>query len=184
MTEHVTSFRYIEGYIPNHRNRSGQSATDPVTARLFIEKLAQKVRREAHRVKGFVRFHQYDEDCFLALINPRYDVLPLVRHHFEARFADKSGLSTILAEITVCPTKATAPRKCGWMPRRLPLFQMPPRAGKPLLKLCGNVTTPPPISGSAKTLVCKTECCPVASGGTCRRKPVPMRRFAHRAAAP
>jgi len=84
--------RYIEGYIPNRRSRSGQSAADPVTARLFIEKLAQKVRREAHRVKGFVRFQQYDEDGFLALINPRYDVLPLVRHHFEARFADQKWI--------------------------------------------------------------------------------------------
>jgi len=84
--------RYIEGHLPNRRRRSAQPNNDPVTARLFIEKLARKVRREAHRVKGFVRFRQFGDNCFLALINPRYDVLPLVRHHFEARFADQKWI--------------------------------------------------------------------------------------------
>jgi len=84
--------RYVEGYLPNRKNPTGQSADDPVSTRLTIEKLARKVRREAHRLKGFVRFRQFGEDRFIALINPRYDVLPLVRQHFEARFADQKWI--------------------------------------------------------------------------------------------
>jgi probable DNA metabolism protein len=43
-------------------------------------------------MKGFIRFQQIGDDLYLALFAPRYDVLPLIRHHFEARFADQSWL--------------------------------------------------------------------------------------------
>jgi probable DNA metabolism protein len=57
---------------------------------LAIERLSQKVRREAHRMKGLVRFTKTETDLFWAMINPRYDILPLVRRHFEKRYADQS----------------------------------------------------------------------------------------------
>jgi probable DNA metabolism protein len=40
-------------------------------------------------MKGFIRFEQTGGDQYLALIAPQYDVLPLVRRHFEARFSDQ-----------------------------------------------------------------------------------------------
>jgi len=61
----------------------------PQTA-LSTERLSQKVRREAHRMKGLVRFTKTEPDLFWAMINPRYDILPLVRRHFEKRYADQS----------------------------------------------------------------------------------------------
>ena len=63
-----------------------------LAAHIQIEKLAQKVRREAHRMKGFIRFEQTGEDRYLAVIAPQYDVLPLVRRHFEKRFGDQSWI--------------------------------------------------------------------------------------------
>ena len=57
---------------------------------LAIERLSQKVRREAHRMKGLVRFTRTEPDLFWAMINPRCDILPLVRRHFEKRYADQS----------------------------------------------------------------------------------------------
>jgi len=56
---------------------------------LAIERLSQKVRREAYRMNGLVRFAKMENDLFLAVINPRFDVLPLVRRHFEKRHADQ-----------------------------------------------------------------------------------------------
>ena len=57
-----------------------------------IDQLSQKVRREAHRMKGFIRFQQITDGSYLALITPRYDVLPLIRRHFEIRYADQDWL--------------------------------------------------------------------------------------------
>jgi probable DNA metabolism protein len=61
-----------------------------LTVQIAIDQLAQKVRREAHRLKGFIRFQQTGHNHYLALIAPRYDVLPLIRRHFETRFADQN----------------------------------------------------------------------------------------------
>ena len=54
-----------------------------------IENLSHKVRREAHRMKGFIRFQQTGKNQYFALIAPQYDVLSLIRRHFESRFADQ-----------------------------------------------------------------------------------------------
>lgn len=40
-------------------------------------------------MKGLVRFAKVEDDLYLALINPRFDVLPLIRRHFEKRYADQ-----------------------------------------------------------------------------------------------
>jgi probable DNA metabolism protein len=54
-----------------------------------IDQLSRKVRLEAHRMKGLIRFTHTRDGGYLALIAPRYDVLPLVRGHFESRYADQ-----------------------------------------------------------------------------------------------
>jgi probable DNA metabolism protein len=67
--------------------------TEPhLGAHVQIDRLARKVRRESHRMKGFIRFQRIAEDRYLALIEPRYDVLPLLRHHFESRFVDQQWI--------------------------------------------------------------------------------------------
>ncbi len=82
-------YRYIRQSVP--AKGETQPRMDPSTA-IAIERLSQKVRREAHRMKGFVRFVQTGEQVYLALINPRYDVLPLIRRHFENRYADQQWI--------------------------------------------------------------------------------------------
>ena len=60
-----------------------------LTSFIQIENLSRKVRREAHRMKGFIRFQQTAKDHYFALIAPQFDVLSLIRRHFESRFADQ-----------------------------------------------------------------------------------------------
>jgi probable DNA metabolism protein len=69
--------------------RNGRKTKVRLTSHIEIKKLSQKVRREVHRMKGFIRFEQTGGDQYLGLIAPQYDVLPLVRRHFEARFSDQ-----------------------------------------------------------------------------------------------
>jgi probable DNA metabolism protein len=79
-------FRFVRDMVPS-RNEGKSDAH--LNSHIGIEKLAQKVRREAHRMKGFIRFQKIGENQFLALIAPQFDVLPLIRRHFESRFADQ-----------------------------------------------------------------------------------------------
>jgi probable DNA metabolism protein len=54
---------------------------------LPVQGLARKVRGEAHRFKGFVRFGELEKDLYYAMIEPEYRVLPLLTDFFSARFA-------------------------------------------------------------------------------------------------
>jgi probable DNA metabolism protein len=82
-------YQFVRNMIPARRSRNGKAH---LTSHIQVEKLAQKVRREAHRMKGFIRFEQTGDDQYLALFAPQYDVLPLVRRHFEMRFGDQSWI--------------------------------------------------------------------------------------------
>ncbi len=85
----TTICHYVRDAIPPKASRpSGAN----LAARIEIERLSRQVRREAHRLKGFIRFQQTVEDRYLALIAPRFDVLPLIQHHFEARYADQQWI--------------------------------------------------------------------------------------------
>jgi probable DNA metabolism protein len=79
--------RHIRDRIPAPGGAPAHGAD--LAARIRIEKLSGRVRREAHRMKGFLRFRRSGDGRFLALFAPRYDVLPLVRRHFETRFSDQ-----------------------------------------------------------------------------------------------
>jgi len=54
-----------------------------------LEAVGVKVRREARRMRGFVRFERALDDLYVAFIAPRYDVLPLILEHFERRYGDQ-----------------------------------------------------------------------------------------------
>jgi probable DNA metabolism protein len=82
-------YRFLLDALPGRSNRKGEAH---LAAHIDIGKLSRKVRQEAHRMKGFVRFEQTADDRYLALVAPRYDVLPLVRRHFEKRFADQAWI--------------------------------------------------------------------------------------------
>jgi probable DNA metabolism protein len=56
---------------------------------LKISKLFHKVAHETARVRQFTRFQQMSDGCFYASYSPKYNVLPLIIHHFTDRFADQ-----------------------------------------------------------------------------------------------
>ncbi len=85
----TTIARYVRDAI--QAGKAGSNKAD-LAAQIEIGRLSQKVRREAHRLKGFIRFQRTAANPYLALIAPRYDVLPLVRKHFEARYADQQWI--------------------------------------------------------------------------------------------
>jgi probable DNA metabolism protein len=62
---------------------------DRTASLVRIEKLSQRVRLEAHRMRGFVRFEKVAGGKYFALIAPVHNVLPLIRRHFERRYADQ-----------------------------------------------------------------------------------------------
>lgn len=58
----------------------------------LLRKIALKVGKEAHRMKGFIRFELAKDGLYFALIQPDHNVLPLIVHHFKDRFADQQWL--------------------------------------------------------------------------------------------
>lgn len=59
---------------------------------LQIRQLARSVMRERHRMKAFVRFKLLNDGLYLALVEPDFNVLPLIAKHFEQRYADQRWL--------------------------------------------------------------------------------------------
>lgn len=56
---------------------------------LIISDTAKKVHREKHRMEAFIRFQLTQDQLYFAIIEPDFDVLPLIRKHFEGRYADQ-----------------------------------------------------------------------------------------------
>lgn len=59
---------------------------------LWVSQTARKVWREKHRMEAFVRFRELADGLFYALVEPDYNVLPLIASHFQSRYADQSWL--------------------------------------------------------------------------------------------
>ena len=59
---------------------------------LMITKTARKVHRERHRMEAFVRFQLTKDALFYAVVEPDFNVLPLLINHFEKRYADQRWL--------------------------------------------------------------------------------------------
>ena len=56
---------------------------------LKIQQVAKMVYREKHRMEAFVRFQLTKDGLYYALIQPDFNVLPLIRKHFADRYADQ-----------------------------------------------------------------------------------------------
>jgi probable DNA metabolism protein len=57
-----------------------------------VYQAAHKVRREAHNLKGFVRFQVAEDGLLGAVIEPTYNVLRLLAPHFARRFPNETFL--------------------------------------------------------------------------------------------
>lgn len=56
---------------------------------LGVSQIAKSVSREKHRMEAFVRFKKTAEGIFFAVIDPDFNVLPLISPHFKSRYADQ-----------------------------------------------------------------------------------------------
>lgn len=59
---------------------------------LMIHQTSHKVDREKHRMKAFIRFQKTKDDLYYAIVQPDFNVLPLIVKHFKDRYADQRWL--------------------------------------------------------------------------------------------
>ncbi|WP_426490435.1 TIGR03915 family putative DNA repair protein [Hymenobacter sp. 102] len=82
-------FRYADLAMRAGRDISEHYADDNVRR---VQRLAQQMYREKHRMEAFVRFEKTQDGLFHATIEPDFDVLPLIAAHFTKRYADQRWL--------------------------------------------------------------------------------------------
>ncbi|PHR95640.1 MAG: DNA metabolism protein [Leeuwenhoekiella sp.] len=56
---------------------------------LHLANWTKEVGREKHRMEAFVRFKRAQDDTYIAVIEPDFNVLPLIAKHFKSRYADQ-----------------------------------------------------------------------------------------------
>ena len=59
---------------------------------LMITQTAKKVDREKHRMEAFIRFQKTKDELYYAIVQPDFNVLPLIIKHFKDRYADQRWL--------------------------------------------------------------------------------------------
>lgn len=59
---------------------------------MTFDKTLTKVNRERHRMKAFIRFQKASDGSFYAIIEPDFNVLPLILKFFKTRYADQKWL--------------------------------------------------------------------------------------------
>lgn len=59
---------------------------------LMVQQTSRKVHREKHRMEAFVRFQLTKDQLYYSIIQPDYNVLPLISKHFKDRYADQRWL--------------------------------------------------------------------------------------------
>ncbi len=80
---------YIQKLMQCTENNTSNFTDDCI---LKINQLAHKVGREKHRMEAFVRFQLTKDDVYFAIIEPDFNVLPLVSKHFRSRYADQQWI--------------------------------------------------------------------------------------------
>ena len=81
--------RYIQYVIASKYNVENDYSHPDV---LMMKQTAKKVDREKHRMEAFVRFALTKDQLYYSIIQPDYNVLPLISNHFEKRYADQRWL--------------------------------------------------------------------------------------------
>ncbi len=82
-------FRMIKYIFSTHLRASIDYSNPDVLA---VTQTANKVGREKHRMEAFVRFRLTKDTIYFAVIEPDYNVLPLITKHFKNRYTDQKWL--------------------------------------------------------------------------------------------
>ncbi|HTL08179.1 MAG TPA: TIGR03915 family putative DNA repair protein [Chitinophagaceae bacterium] len=80
---------YVQ-YVLSQRNGGENNFSHPAV--LTVHQVSRKVDREKHRMEAFVRFQLTGDDLYYSIIQPDYNVLPLIGKHFKERYADQRWL--------------------------------------------------------------------------------------------
>lgn len=59
---------------------------------LTVTQTARIVYREKHRMEAFIRFQLTQDGLYYAVIDPDFNVLPLIKKHFQDRYADQQWM--------------------------------------------------------------------------------------------
>lgn len=78
--------RYIFDNPPGAENNFGNEYV------MALSKMEQKIRRERHRMKAFIRFQKTADGIYYCPIEPDFNVLPLVARFFKDRYADQQWI--------------------------------------------------------------------------------------------
>jgi probable DNA metabolism protein len=57
-----------------------------------ISEIVKMMRREKHRMEAFIRFQKLQDGIYYAVIEPDFNVLPLLIRHFKSRYTDQKWL--------------------------------------------------------------------------------------------
>lgn len=72
---------------------TGQAASNYARGDVLrLKQINKAVSRERHRFKAFVRFKLLKDGLYFAIIEPDFNILPLVARHFRDRYADQMWL--------------------------------------------------------------------------------------------
>ena len=82
-------YRYI-AYVLSSKTSVENNFSHPDV--LSVQQTSRKVHREKHRMEAFVRFQLSKDGLYYCLIQPDFNVLPLISKHFEKRYADQRWL--------------------------------------------------------------------------------------------
>lgn len=55
---------------------------------MVFSRFLQEVNREVHRMKTFIRFQRSTDGLFVAMVEPDFNVLSLIRAFFKNRYSD------------------------------------------------------------------------------------------------
>lgn len=88
---------------------------------LYLSQTLRKISRERHRMKAFIRFQKSDNGMYVAVVEPDFNVLPLIIPFFGNRYSDQPWLIydakrkygihydlSSVTEVTLSPQQANA----------------------------------------------------------------------------
>lgn len=81
-----TLLNYMQNIFTKKNNRNIDFSNKDI---LKISQVARMVGREKHRMEAFVRFQLTKDNIYTATVEPDFNVLPLIVHHFKDRYADQ-----------------------------------------------------------------------------------------------
>lgn len=93
LSENSQTFQHlfdIAVYVFQHKNNVAHNYGHPDV--LAVAQMAKSVSREKHRMEAFIRFKKAADGLFYAIVNPDFNVLPLIQRHFKNRYADQPWL--------------------------------------------------------------------------------------------